>query len=85
MEKLKTKRQRNDLFAIDSFKTGTDLEILRQKAQNRDVWKKSVKVLVESDQNQWEIRNDKKKATREKAARKRRTNQPTIQEYFTRT
>jgi hypothetical protein len=48
MEKLKTKRQRNDLFAIDSFKTGTDLEILRQKAQNRDVWKKSVKVLVES-------------------------------------
>jgi hypothetical protein len=85
MEKLKTKRQRNDLFAIDSFKTGTDLEILRQKAQNRDVWKKSVKVLVESDQNQWKIRNDKKKATREKAARKRRTNQPTIQEYFTRT
>jgi hypothetical protein len=85
MEKLTTPRQRKDLFAIDSLKTGTDLAILRHKAQNRDLWKKSVKVLVDSDLNQWKKRNDKKKASRELAARKRKQMQPTIQEFFTST
>ena len=52
-EKLTTTRQRKDLFAIDCLKTGTDLAKLRHKAQNQDLWKKSVKVLVDSNLNQW--------------------------------
>jgi hypothetical protein len=85
MEKLPSTQRRKNLFAIESFKTGTDLELLRRKAENRDLWKKSVNVLVDSDLNQWKKRNDKKKAAREQAERKRRQTQPTIHEFFTRT
>jgi len=85
MEKLPTKQRRKELFAIESIKTGTDLELLRRKAENRDLWKKSVNELVDSDLNQWKKRNDKKKAAREQAERKRRQTQPTIHEFFTRT
>jgi exonuclease III len=85
MEKIPTNQRRKALFAIDCLKTGTDLAKLRQKAQNRDLWKKSVNELVDNDLNQWKKRNDKKKAAREQAERKRRQTQPTIHEFFTRT
>ncbi len=43
------RKKRKD-FAIKGLKSGTDLAILRRKAENRDNWRVSVKILVQKEQ-----------------------------------
>ena len=79
-------RERNENFAITGLKNGTDLAILRRKAENRDNWRDSVKILVHKEQQLWNARDQKKKTKRDelRAARhqERTQRQRTIQDYF---
>ena len=79
-------RERNENFAITGLKNGTDLAILRRKAENRDNWRDSVKLLVHKEQQLWNARDQKKKTKRDelRAARhqERTQRQRTIQDYF---
>jgi hypothetical protein len=81
-----TERERKENFAITGLNDGTDLAILRRKAENRDDWRDSVKILVHKEQRQWNTRDQKKKTKRDKlrAARyqERMQRQRTIQDYF---
>ena len=82
------KRTKNEHFAIDEFKTGTDLAILRQKAGNRDKWKKGVNLLVEKERQLWNERDNKKKAQRDEVRAARIRQQPqgqrTMDDYYAR-
>ena len=83
------KRTSKEHFAINELSTGTDLVLLRLKADNRDNWKKGVNLLVEKEQQLWNERDNKKKAQRDKARaarfRQHTRGQRTMHDYYART
>jgi len=64
---------RRNLFAITVLSTGVDLGILRQRAQNRALWKKAVKQLGEAATEAWRVKNQIRHEARVVAAEARVT------------
>ena len=82
------KRASMEHFATNELSTGTHLAILRKKAENRDNWKKGVKLIVEKEQQQWNERDNNKKAKRDQARaaklRLQTQGQRTMHDYYAR-
>jgi hypothetical protein len=64
---------RRNLFAITVLSTVVDLEILRQRAQNRALWKKAVKQLGEAAAEALRVKNQIRHEARVVAAEARVT------------
>ena len=54
-----SKEVRTTLIGVADLASGTDLAVLRQKAQNREMWKKIVTKIVEAAYKEWKKRNAK--------------------------
>ena len=52
-----SKKVRADIIGVADLASGTDLAVLRQKAQNREMWKKIVTKIVEAAYKEWKKRN----------------------------
>ena len=54
-----SKEVRTTLIGVADLASGTDLALLRQKTQNREMWKKIVTKIVEAAYADWKKRNAK--------------------------
>jgi hypothetical protein len=54
-----SKEVRATLIGVADLASGSDLALLRQKAQNREMWKKIVTKIVEAAYKEWKKRNAK--------------------------
>ena len=57
LQKITPIKHRKHLFGTDDLNTGTNIQLLKIKAQNRTLWTNAVEALVKADAEAWTKRN----------------------------
>jgi len=63
-----SKTVRMNHFNVTELSTGADLEILRNQAQNQNLWRKGVDAIIEEYKRKWDERENKRPRYNQAAA-----------------
>ena len=59
--RIKTPRERKELLGTDDFNIGTNLQLLKIKAENKTKWDKIVQTMTKYEELIWQNRNQERK------------------------